>query len=164
MAVDMFLRIESIEGEAEDHAHGGEIAVLGWSWAAKQTGTSGVGGGSGAGKVEHQDIEIRKYVDRASPVLYKLCAKGQHVPSADLTVRKAGGDEALEYLKIRLEDLLITSYEVSGDPKDDQVMEVIRINFSRAGITYTPQVTGGGGGAAVSGGWDLKKNTEFTPK
>ncbi len=163
MAVDMFLRIDSLEGESEDTTHKGEIEIASWNWAAKQTGTSGHGGGSGAGKVEHQDIEIRKRTDRASPVLYKLCCKGQHVASADLTVRKAGGD-ALEYLHIRLEDLLITSYEIGGEPKDDQVMETIRINFSRAAISYTPQIAAGGGGAKVSGGWDLKKNCEFEPK
>ncbi len=163
MAVDMFLRIDSIQGESEDSTHKGEIELVSWSWGAKQTGTSGHGGGSGAGKVEHQDIEIQKRTDRASPTLYKLLCKGQHIASADLTVRKAGGD-ALEYLKIRLEDLLITSYAVGGQPDNDQVLETIRINYSRAGIVYTPQVAGGGGGAKVSGGWDLKANKEFEPK
>jgi type VI secretion system secreted protein Hcp len=163
MAVDMFLRIDDLKGESEDSTHKDEIQVLGWSWAATQTGTSGVGGGSGTGKVEHQDIEIKKLVDRASPVLYKLCANGQHIASADLTVRKAGG-EAIEYVKIRLEDLMITSFELGGDPKNDQVLETIRINFSRAGITYTPQNTkGGSAGAKVSGGWDLKANKTFDP-
>ena len=164
MAVDMFLRIDSLEGESEDSKHKGEIDVLSWSWAAAQAGTSGSGGGSGTGKVEVQDIEIKKYVDRASPVLYKLCAKGEHIPSADLTVRKAaGGSEALEYLKIRLEDLLITSYR-AGDTEGDRVLETIRINFSRGGITYTPQDAKGAGLAKVSGGWDLKKNEVFEPK
>ena len=160
MAVDMFLRIDSLEGESEDSKHKGEIQITGWSWEAAQTGTSGTGGGSGAGKVEHQDIEIRKYVDRASPVLYKLCCMGQHIKSADLTVRKAGG-EALEYLIIHLEDLLITSFVLGGEPKNDQVSETLRINFTRAAITYTPQVAGGAGGAKVSGGWDLKANAPF---
>lgn len=160
MAVDMFLRIDTLEGESEDKTHKGEIQIVGWSWEAAQTGTSGSGGGSGAGKVEHQDIEIRKFVDRASPVLYKLCAMGQHIASADLTVRKAGG-EALEYLIIHLEDLLITSFKLGGEPKQDQVTETLRINFTRAAIHYTPQVTGGAGGAKVSGGWDLKANALF---
>ena len=160
MAVDMFLRIDSLEGESEDSKHKGEIQIVGWSWEAAQTGTSGIGGGSGAGKVEHQDIEIRKFVDRASPVLYKLCCMGQHIKSADLTVRKAGG-EALEYLIIHLEDLLITSFVLGGEPKNDQVSETLRINFTRAAITYTPQVGGGAGGAKVSGGWDLKANQPF---
>jgi type VI secretion system secreted protein Hcp len=162
MAVDMFLRVDTLEGESEDHAHAKEIAILSWEWAASQTGTSGIGGGSGTGRVEHQDILIRKYVDRASPVLYFFCAKGEHIPTADLTVRKAGG-EALEYLKIHLEDLMISSFVLGGDPKNDQVLETIRINFSRAAITYTQQVAAGGGDAAVTKGWDLKGNKEFTP-
>jgi type VI secretion system secreted protein Hcp len=162
MAVDMFLRIDDIKGESEDDKHKDEIEVLSWKWAAKQTGTSGVGGGGGTGKVEIQDLIIQKRVDRASPTLYKLCCSGQHIPAADLTVRKAGG-EALEYLKIRLEELLITSYDVSGEPKDDVIIEEIRINFSRAGLTYTPQDAKGVGGAAIVGGWDLKKNKTFEP-
>lgn len=162
MAVDMFLKVDSLEGESEDSAHKGEIEVLSWAWAANQTGTGGSGGGLGAGKVEVQDIEIQKKADRASPVLYKLCCKGQHIANATLTVRKAGG-EALEYLVIRLEDVMITSYQIGGEPKNDEILETIRINFTRAGITYTPQVSGGAGGAKVSGGWDIKQNKEFEP-
>jgi type VI secretion system secreted protein Hcp len=161
MAVDMFLKIKGIEGESKDSKHGGEIQITGWSWEAAQTGTSGSGTGAGAGKVEHQDIEIRKLVDRSSPTLYKFCCRGEHIASADLTVRKAGGD-ALEYLIIHLEDLLITSFRLGGEPKADQVEEVLRINFSRAAIHYTPQDEKGLGGAKVSGGWDLQQNVEFT--
>ena len=162
MAVDMFLRIDTLGGESEDHKHKGEIEIQSWAWHVTQTGTSGTGGGSGTGKVEMQDIEIKKKVDRASPVIYKLCAKGAHIKSADLTVRKAGGD-ALEYMKVRLEELMITSYQVGSVTEDDQIIETIRINFTRSGITYTPQITGGGGSGAVSGGWDCAANKEFTP-
>jgi type VI secretion system secreted protein Hcp len=160
MAVDMFLRIEGIKGESKDSKHADEIQVTGWSWEAAQTGTSGKGTGAGAGKVEHQDIEIRKLADRSSPTLYKACCKGEHIKSADLTVRKAGGD-ALEYLIIHLEDLLITSFKLGGEPTNDQIEEVLRINFSRAAIHYTPQDEKGLGGAKVSGGWDLQTNQPF---
>jgi type VI secretion system secreted protein Hcp len=160
MATDMFLRVDSIEGESQAQGHKGEIQLLGWSWAVHQTGTSGSGGGSGTGKAEHHDIEIRKVADRASPVLYQMCVSGKHIDSADLTVRKAGGD-ALEYLVIHLEHLIITSFELGGEPKDDQVTETIRINFSRIAMHYTPQVEGGGGGPKVSGGWDLKLGGPF---
>ena len=162
MAVDMFLRIDTLEGESEDEAHGKEIEVLGWTFMGAQTGTSSVGGGAGAGKVEIQDIEIKKRVDRSSPVLYKLCASGLPLKTADLTVRKAGGT-ALEYMKIHLEDMIITSFKVSPEVTDDQIIETIRINFAKWGVTYTPQVAGGGGGATVSGGWDMKKNIEYSP-
>lgn len=162
MAVDMFLRIDTLDGESEDEAHPKEIEVIGWTFAGAQTGTSAVGGGAGAGKVEIQDIEIKKRVDRASPVLYKLCASGLPLKTADLTVRKAGGT-ALEYMKIHLQDLIITSFKVSPEVQDDQIIETIRINFARWGVTYTPQVAAGTGDAKVAHGWDMKKNCEFTP-
>ena len=160
MAVDMFLKIDGLDGESQDKNHNGEIQILGFSWVVSQSGTSGTGSGSGTGKSEFQDIEIRKAVDRASPVLMKQCASGAHIANANLTVRKAGGD-ALEYLIIRLEDLMVTSYQLGGEPKDDIVQEVIRINYTRAAIHYTPQESSGIGGAKVSGGWNLKENAPF---
>jgi len=160
MAVDMFLRIDTVKGESQDKKHPDEIQINSFNWEAAQTGTSGIGGGSGTGKVEHQDLVIKKYVDRASPLLYIMTCQGAHIDSADLTVRKAGG-EALEYLKIHLEDILITSFVLGGDPTNDLVQETLRINFTRAKIIYTPQVKGGTGDPEVTHGWDLKTNAPF---
>jgi type VI secretion system secreted protein Hcp len=32
MAVDMFLKIDTVDGEAQDNKHKKEIDVLSWSW------------------------------------------------------------------------------------------------------------------------------------
>ena len=159
MAVDMFLRIEGIKGESKDSKHADQIQVLSWSWDVSQTGTAGTGGGLTAGKVEHHDIIVRKLVDKASPVLYKFCCNGDHIPSADLYVRKAaGGSEALEYLVIHFDDLIITSFELGGQPQADQIEESLKINYSKVTITYTPQDNKGQGMPPVTGGWDLQAN------
>jgi len=160
MAVDMFLEVEKLAGESQDKTHKDQIQIIGWSWAVAQTGTSATGGGASAGKTEHNDLEVRKVVDRASPVLFEWCSAGQHIGFVNLTVRKAGG-EALEYLIIRLEDVLITSFDIGGEPKDDQVQETIRLNYARASITYTPQEASGAGGGKITGGWNLKENVPF---
>ena len=161
MAVDMFLRIDNVTGESGDASHKDEIEVISFSWAATQTGTSASGGGSGAGKVSISDIEIRKRTDRASPVLYQFCCTGQHIAKADLTIRKAGGEQ-LEYLKIHLEDLIISSFFMGGRFADEQVEEAIRINFTRSAVTYSPQTGDGAGAAVVSGGYDTKANKTFS--
>ena len=161
MAVDMYLEIDKLSGESEDKVHKGHIQLLGWSWAVAQTGTSASGGGATAGKAEHNDLEIRKIVDRASPVLFEWCSAGTHIKFVNLTVRKAGG-EALEYLVIRLEDVIITSFDIAGEPKDDQIQEKIRLNYARSSVTYTPQDTGSGMcGGKITGGWNLKENAPF---
>jgi type VI secretion system secreted protein Hcp len=159
MAVDMYLRIDGINGESKDSQHPDRIQVLSWSWDVSQTGTAGVGGGLTAGKVEHHDIVIRKLLDKATPVLYKFCCNGNHVASADLYVRKAGGgDQALEYLVIHFEDLIITSFNLGGLPQADQIEEVIKLTYSKVTITYTPQDKAGQGLPQVTGGWDLQAN------
>ena len=45
MAVDMFLKVDNIDGESQDAKHGKEIDVLAWSWGLSQSATTHVGGG-----------------------------------------------------------------------------------------------------------------------
>lgn len=159
MAVDMFLRIEGIKGESKDSKHTDHIQVQSWSWDVSQTGTAGSGTGLTAGKVEHHDIEVRKLVDKASPILYKFCCSGDHIPSADLYVRKAaGGSEALEYIVLHFEDLVITSFNLGGQPQADQIEEVVKLNYAKVHITYTPQDNKGQGMPPVLAGWNLQEN------
>jgi len=159
MAVDMFLRIEGIKGESKDSKRTDHIQVLSWQWDVSQTGTAGSGTGLTAGKVEHHDIEIRKLVDKASPILYKFCCSGDHIASADLYVRKAaGGTEALEYIVLHFEDLVITGFTLGGQPQADQIEEVVKLNYAKVHITYTPQDNKGQGMPPVLAGWNLQEN------
>ena len=49
MAVDMFLELDGIKGEAADKAHKDTIDILAWSWGLSNTGTFQQGSGGGAG-------------------------------------------------------------------------------------------------------------------
>ena len=160
MAADMYLRIDSIKGEAEDKKHAGEIEILGWTWAANQTGTGSSGGGLGAGKVQLQDLQVTKHIDASSPTLFSLCCKGTHIKTMDLTCRKAGG-EALEFVVLHLEDIIITSVSLSG--AGDTVTEVVSFGFVKGGYTYKSQKSEGTGAPLAQCGWDLKQNIDFTP-
>ena len=81
-----------------------------------QSGTTHGGGGGGAGKVSVQDISITKYVDKASAALMSHCCSGKHITEAHVIVRKAG-DKPLEYIKIKLQDLLVTSVSTGGSDR-----------------------------------------------
>ena len=109
MAVDIFLKIEGVDGEAKDSKHKKDIDILAWSWGLSNSGSAHVGGGAGAGKVNVQDLSVTKYLDAASPKLILACCNGHHYDEATLTVRKAGGDNPVEYLKIKLQEVLISS-------------------------------------------------------
>ncbi|TAH43467.1 MAG: type VI secretion system tube protein Hcp [Betaproteobacteria bacterium] len=157
MAVDMFIKIGDIEGESTDGKHEKEVDVLSWSWGMSQSGTTHMGGGGGSGKVSVQDISITKYVDAATHALIKACCDGTHYPEAKLTVRKAG-KEALEYIKLTMKEVIVTSVSTGGSGGEDRLTESISLNFAEFKLEYTPQNPDGTGGSAKEACWNIAKN------
>ena len=157
MSADMFLKIEGVEGESVDHKHAKEIDLLAWSWGMTQSGSMHIGGGGGAGKVAVQDISVTKYVDKSTPNLIQTCCTGKHYPSATLTVRKAG-DKPVEYMIIKMTDVLITSISTGGSGGEDRLTENVTLNFAKVEVQYTPQSKDGAAAAAVETGFDIEKN------
>ena len=114
MAPDVFAKIGVIKGESLDSKHKDEIEVLSWAWGVTQSGSLSQGGGGGAGKASFNDFAFTHHVDKASPLLMKACATGQHIPEATVTARKAGKVHH-EYLVIKLTDVIVTGVTPSGD-------------------------------------------------
>ena len=157
MAVDMFLKLDGIDGESKDDAHKGEIDVLAWSWGMSQSGSFHVGGGGGAGKVNVQDISVTKYIDKATPVLMLDCSNGDHIKEATLTVRKAG-KSPLEYVIIKMTKVLVTSVSTGGSGGEDRLTENITLNFAKVETTYKEQSGTGGEEASKTYTWDIEAN------
>lgn len=157
MAVDFFLKIDGVDGESQDDKHKNEIEILSWSWGMSQAGTSGYGGGGGAGRVSVQDLNFVKRTDKASPKLMLACCNGQHIKSALLTARKAGKEQQ-EYLKLKLTDVLVSSYQTGGSGADEIPTEQIAFNFAKHEVEYREQKPDGTLGGTVKSHWDQKKN------
>lgn len=162
MAADMFLKLTGMEGESLDDTHKGEIDILAWSWGMSQSGTTHLGPGGGAGKVAVQDISITKYLDSSTHALMKCCFTGKHFEDAVLTVRKASGDAKgpLEYLVIKMQDLIVTSVSSGGSGGEDRLTENVTLNFAKVHVAYTPQTGKGGGDAVKKCGWNIPTNAE----
>jgi len=158
MAFDSFLKIDGIKGESLDSKHKDEIEILSFGFGAANTGAHGAGGG-GAGKVSFQDFHFVTRLDRASPRLLLACAKGEHIKEATLTLRKAGKGQ-LEYLKIKLTEVFVSSYQLGGSSEggDDVPFGELSLNFVKLRVDYTEQNAKGGPGATSSMEWDLKQN------
>jgi type VI secretion system secreted protein Hcp len=157
---DYFLKLDGIEGESSDAKHKGEFEIFSWSLGATNNGTFGTGtGGGGAGKVAMQDMHLTKSHCKASPKLLLACSTGQHIKSALLTCRKAGGDQ-LEFIKITLSDVLVSSYQTGGSASGDSLLptDQFTLNFAKIEHAYTPQDSTGAGTGEVKAGYDLKKS------
>jgi len=164
MAVDMFLLFPDaagIVGESQDKDtkfNKKAIDVLAWSWGMSNSGTAHMGGGAGAGKVNVQDLSVTKYVDKSSPNLMLKCCTGEHITDATLTVRKAG-TTPLEYIVIKLKEVMITSVSTGGSGGEDRLTENISLNFAKVEFDYQPQKADGSkDGGVLDCKWDIAAN------
>jgi type VI secretion system secreted protein Hcp len=157
MAVDMFIKIGDIKGESADGTHKESIDVLAWSWGLSQSGNAHSGAGAGAGKVNVQDLSLTKWVDSSTTALIVSACKGTHIKEAKLTVRKAG-DTPLEYIKITLNDVIVSSVQTGGSGGEDRLTENVVLNFAKFKVEYTSQAKEGGSNATSTAGWDIPAN------
>ena len=160
MGADIFGKIGDIKGESNDAKHPGEIEILSYSWGVSQTGTMAYGGGGGAGKANFQDFNFMHYLDKASPVLLQRCATGEHIKEATITVRKAGKKEPLEYLIIKLTDILVSNVSSSG-AGDASTSESVTLNYSKIELEYKPQKSDGSLDAGTHFKYDLKATKAY---
>jgi len=159
-AVDMFIKIDTIDGESKDKAHPNEIQLESWSFGASQSGSMAMGGGGGAGKVSFEEFHFNHKVDKSSPKLFEALVTGKHLKDATFVLRKAGANP-VEYLKITLSDVLVSSYSTGGSSGESVPTESISLNFAQIKMTYLEQDEKGSAGAATEFGWDLKMNKKI---
>ena len=159
MAQDIFLKINGIDGESKDSAHQNEIEVQSWAWNMFQKSNMHGGSGGGSGKATVDDLSFAHSVDKASPNLMKYCLTGKHIDSAVLTVRKAGGNP-LEFLKITMNDVIVTKVQPGGGSDDTGIQELVSLSFSKVKQEYAVQNAQGGSAGAITASYDIKGNKE----
>jgi type VI secretion system secreted protein Hcp len=154
---DCFLRVDGVMGDSVDARHRGEIELVGWSLAMVNAGTASMtAGGAASGRADFQPLKTTQRVDRAVPTLVQLGAAGQHVQAAILACRRAGRD-AGEYLKVTLQDVMISGVRLS-DSAEGQPSAEVTLVYGRITIEYRPQMPDGNLGQPVVTGWDVRAN------
>ncbi len=110
----MFLKLDGVQGESSDGKQGGVIEISSFSFGAGNGGAQAGGSGGGAGKTSLSSFTITKTLDKSSPLLQKAAIDGQHYKEADVFfTRKAGGTQQ-DYLELKLDNVLISSYQAGG--------------------------------------------------
>jgi type VI secretion system secreted protein Hcp len=158
VAADIFAKIGDIKGESFDDKHKDEIEVLSWSWGITNAAMRAAGTGAGAGKASFHDLSFTHKIDKASPVLMKSCATGQHMKEATITLRKAGKGQQ-EFLIIKMNDVLITAVS-DADGAEAGPIESVSLAFAKVDVEYRPQKSDGSLDAGLHFKYDLKANKE----
>ncbi len=157
-AVNMYLKVEGIQGESQDKLHKGEIDIISYSWGEENATSPSQGGGGGAGKVSMQPFRFIMKVNKASPKIFLAVAEGKHFKSAVLTVTKTG-DLKAEFLTWTLSEVIFTSYQTAADSEGNPFpTDSFSMVFSKIEISYRPQKPDGTLDYPVGAAWDLQAN------
>lgn len=162
MPFDCFMKIKDIDGESTDKQHTKWIELQSYSFGASQAvgGASVSTGGARSGqRVDLQDMNITKALDKASPKIFAACCKGTHIPEITIELCRATGDKQ-KYMEYKLEDVLVTSYQPSGHSMGEIPNESVTFNPAVITLTYTEtdHETGKAKGN-VTANWDQAQNT-----
>lgn len=160
MATDIYLKLDGITGECEAKGHEKEIEILSWSHGFSQP-TSPVRSSSGATveKANHQDITFSKYLDSATDEILGKCWNGDQIKTAILSCWRADGKNTpVEYLNIKMEKVVVSTYSIGGGGGDIPI-ENVTLSYGKVVYTYKDQKKADGtGGSAKPISHDLIKN------
>ena len=161
MAVDIHIKIDTIGGQSQIKGFEGQIQVQSFSWNMSQTTSFGSSSGGGAGRVNMGDLTFVHSVDKGTPKLMVACCTGAHLKDAILVCRKAGGDSAVDFMKITLTDVIVSSVSPSGSNDSDTPSEAVSLSFAEYKVEYQEQDNKGAKkGGPVIAGFNVQKNVK----
>ncbi len=121
MALEQYIDLAGINGEAQAPDVSGSMAILSWSL--------GVSRPSGADKAGFAALTISKRVDSTTPLILARCAQGATLPQAKLLVRATGHRSPRVVIDLR--DVRITSVTSTYDAALGDVVEQLELTYGK---------------------------------
>jgi type VI secretion system secreted protein Hcp len=144
-ANDYILEINGVQGESGDAKMPNAVTPLSYSWGASHAGRNGV--------PRLGDFSITKRVDFASPQLFQRLVQAQQIPSMELHVRNAGGDQQT-FLRYCFQNVVVSSIQHAGNPADIRPAENVTFRYTAVTERYFRQNPDGSLGTSVFAGWN----------
>ncbi|MBP2168623.1 type VI secretion system secreted protein Hcp [Erwinia toletana] len=157
MNSDIYMKIQGIEGESQDANHKGWITISSFEWSANQPVNSQ---GGTIGRVEYQDLHVQTMVDKATPAIMRYMSNGKPIEKVEISTCHAN-DGQVEYLRITLQDVLITSAYYHGSGHGSKVAISYKFRAGKVGQQYWEMTASGARGTESASGWDIKKQCDI---
>jgi type VI secretion system Hcp family effector len=127
-----YLKLEGIAGECADAGHKGWLTIDSFNQNV-------CGPQEGGGRTTMTDVAVVKFADRSSPQLARATAEGRHFKEAILELCLPDGAKP-KFMEIRLGNVRITSYGISGAPQNDAQTpyENMMLQFEKVEWLYFP--------------------------
>jgi type VI secretion system secreted protein Hcp len=155
---DVFLKIDGIKGESSDDSFKDQVEIDSWHVSASNpAGITSATGGAGTGRVSHNGLHFTAKQSAATAHLFDKVCKGDHIDTATLTCRKAGGSQQVFYT-ITMSTVYITDHAVSGSVGSPDNVDSFTMHYGTIKHEYFAQKDDGSTVSTGAKGHDAQKN------
>lgn len=131
----MFLKIDGVQGGLTGGTYKGDIEISSFSFGdGSNQGSVGASTGGAAGRTSFSSFTLTKPLDKSSAQLELGALSDKHYEEADIYFAHKDAKGQQEFLKIELQDVLISSYKTNagtGIPS-----ETLVLNAAKAEATF----------------------------
>jgi type VI secretion system secreted protein Hcp len=162
MAVEIFLKLDGIEGESIKEGATNYIEIFSFSNGASNPSSVAFGTGSGAGKVDLSSLSLQKQLDKSSPMLFLNCCSGKHIATGAMFVREATGDTTTKvYYQYDMTEVFVDSISWGGAAGGGKPSESLSLSAKSLKVSYWSQDATGTLSGPIQAGWDVSKNVKM---
>ncbi len=154
----ILMKIEGVPGTTQVTGYAGQIELMSYSHGVSMQVTGDVSNTERtSGKSRHQDFQVTKYLDKASPLLNQKLCQATELGDVTITVGRNDGGAVIPLVIYTLSKAILSSVSVGGGGGDKPV-ESVALNYASIKWDYTAQKEEGGAAGVVSGSWDVGAN------
>lgn len=139
MALSGNILIPDIAGESRRADHEDEIDIMSIDWSMSQASNMQQGSGRTSSRATVNPIGISKLYDASSPYLSLACMQGKAFDEVIISFRQDSGEAHLDYLKITLTNVVISSYSLNGSAMGEEISDSFTLSFEEVKVIYSVQ-------------------------
>ena len=131
-ASNLYMKIDSIQGEATDNKHAGWIEIMSFRLDVGTSTMGSAASGGGAGRNTIHSAQITKRVDSATAKLFEAATTGAHLKNVVIEQVAPSGRTVV----ITLEDAFVSSVRNMGASGGTAPMETVEFRFAQSTTSY----------------------------
>ena len=154
-----YMKLGDIKGESQDDGHKDWIIIESFSHEMSAPRNGATGATRRRGSASIGDFVVSKEIDKSTPKLQEALVTGKVLPELNFELTRDFEEGRQAYLQYELKNVLVSSYQISGDA-DDRPTEEVAFNFEEIKVTYTYFARDGSKGGSVEFEWKVEKGTK----
>ena len=153
-----FAKYGGIDGESTDDNHDKWIDILSIDWGVHQPTAGASGMARRRGSAEVDDMVITFLYEKSAPKLAEKCLMGAVIPRLEIELTADFGGARATYLRYEFKNVMVTSYDVSGNVADGVPPTVtVANNFEEIRVTYSEYAPDGSHQGNVEFEWKVEE-------